>query len=280
MRAVHQSFPRFAKYTLVLLAVVAALVPVYWMVTISLKNEVDQFAVPPRWFDFSPTLVHYKDAFLTRSFGQYLVTSAIVAVASSVCALILGTLAAYALARFRLPHKLDTRLALWILSTRMFPPIVTAIPLFLMMRDLSLLNTKASLIIVYTAFNLPFVVWMMRGFFMEVPREMEEAAMVDGDSRLGALWRVVLPLVVPGLAATAVFCLIISWNEFLFALVLTQTDAAMTLPVGIAGRVTQYEIKWGVMSAAGVVAMIPILIFAMAVQRYLVRGLSLGAVKG
>jgi multiple sugar transport system permease protein len=121
---------------------------------------------------------------------------------------------------------------------------------------------------------------MMRGFFRELPKELEEAAMVDGDTRLGALRRVILPLVTPGLAATAVFCLIVSWNEFLLALVLTQTDAAMTLPVGIAGRVTQYEIKWGVMSAAGVVAMIPILIFAMAVQRYLVRGLSLGAVKG
>ncbi len=268
------------KYALALVALLASLTPVYWLVTISLKSEVDQFAVPPRWFSFSPTLAHYSDAFVARSFGQYLLTSAIVAVLSTVCALVLGTFAAYALARFRLPRKLDTRLALWILSTRMFPPIVTAIPLFLMMRDLRLLNTKASLIIVYTAFNLPFVVWMMRGFFMEVPREMEEAAMVDGDSRLGALRRVVLPLVTPGLAATAVFCLIISWNEFLFALVLTQTDAAMTLPVGIAGRVTQYEIKWGVMSAAGVVAMMPILVFALAVQRYLVRGLSLGAVKG
>lgn len=275
-----RSGPRILKYTFVLIAIVAALAPVYWMITISLKSEVDQFAVPPRWFNFTPTLVHYKDAFLSRSFGQYLLTSAIVAVMSTVFALVLGTLAAYALARFRLPHKLDTRLALWILSTRMFPPIVTAVPLFLMLRDVHLLNTKASLIIVYTAFNLPFVVWMMRGFFIEVPREMEEAARVDGDSRVGALWRVVLPLVVPGLAATAVFCLIMSWNEFLFALVLTQTDAAMTLPVGIAGRVTQYEIKWGVMSAAGVVAMMPILIFAMAVQRYLVRGLSLGAVKG
>ncbi|MBV9959681.1 MAG: carbohydrate ABC transporter permease [Acidobacteria bacterium] len=268
------------KQAFVALACLAALAPVYWLVTISLKSEVDQFAVPPRWFVFKPTLAHYADAFLARSFGQYLITSATVAVLSTACALLLGTLAAYALARFRLPRKLDARLALWILSTRMFPPIVTAVPLFLLMRDVRLLNTKLSLIIVYTAFNLPFVVWMMRGFFLEVPRELEEAARVDGDSRLGALRRVVLPLVAPGLAATAVFCLIISWNEFLFALVLTQTDAAMTLPVGIAGRVTQYEIKWGVMSAAGVVAMLPILIFALAVQRYLVRGLSLGAVKG
>jgi multiple sugar transport system permease protein len=271
---------RALKYSIIILALLAALAPVYWMITISLKHEVDHFAVPPRWFSFTPTLEHYADAFLTRSFGQYLLNSAIVAVGSTVCALVLGTLAAYSLARFRLPYGLDRKLALWILSTRMFPAIVTAVPLFLMMRDLRLLNTQISLITVYTAFNLPFVVWMMRGFFAEVPRDLEEAAMVDGDSRLGAFWRVVLPLVVPGLAATAVFCLIVSWNEFLFALVLTQTDAAMTLPVGIAGRVTQYEIKLGVMSAAGVVAMLPILAFAMSVQKYLVRGLSLGAVKG
>ena len=268
------------RVLLLLVALGVTLAPVYWMLTISLKSELDQFADPPKWFLFTPTIQHYYEAFVTRSFGQYLLTSAIVAVVSTFCALVIGTLAAYALTRFRLPYGLDRKLSLWILSTRMFPAIVTAVPLFLMMRDLRLLNTKASLIIVYTAFNLPFVVWMMRGFFAEVPRDLEEAALVDGDSRLGALVRVVLPLVAPGLAATAVFCLIVSWNEFLFALVLTQTDASMTLPVGIAGRVTQFEIKWGVMSAAAVVAMMPIMIFALAMQRYLVRGLSLGAVKG
>ncbi len=270
----------YFRFGLLLLALLIALTPAYWMLTISLKTEIDQFASPPRWFFFTPTLEHYYDAFVVRSFGQYLLTSAVVAVLSTACALVIGTLAAYSLARFRLPYELDRKLSLWILSTRMFPAIVTAVPLFLMMRDLRLLNTRASLVIVYTAFNLPFVVWMMRGFFAEVPRDLEEAALVDGDSRLGALVRVVLPLVAPGLAATAVFCLIVSWNEFLFALVLTQTDAAMTLPVGIAGRVTQYEIKWGVMSAAGVVAIVPILVFALAVQKYLVRGLSMGAVKG
>lgn len=271
---------RILKTGLLVLALLVALAPVYWMVTISLKTEIDQFARPPKWFLFTPTLQHYYDAFVARSFGEYLLTSAIVAVVSTACALVIGTLAAYALTRFRLPYNLDRKFSLWILSTRMFPAIVTAVPLFLMMRDLRLVNTKAALIIVYTGFNLPFVIWMMRGFFAEVPRDLEEAALVDGDSRLGALVRVVLPLVTPGLAATAVFCLIVCWNEFLFALVLTQTDAAMTLPVGIAGRVTQYEIKWGVMSAAGAVAMVPILVFALAMQKYLVRGLSLGAVKG
>jgi len=271
---------KFLKYGSLMLAVLAALTPIYWLITISFKREVDQFASPPKWFWFSPTIEHYADAFVTRSFGQYLLNSLLVACASTLCALVIGTLAAYALARFRLPANLDRKLALWILSTRMFPAIVTAVPLFLIMRDVRLVNTRLSLVIVYTGFNLPFVVWMMRGFIAEVPRDLEEAAMVDGDSRLGALRRVVLPLVAPGLAATAVFCLIVSWNEFLFALVLTQTDEAMTLPVGIAGRVTQYGIKWGAMSAAAVVAMIPILAFALSVQKYLVRGLSLGAVKG
>jgi len=268
------------RYALVFIALFAALVPVYWAVTISLKTEADQFSSPPLWFRFKPTITHYTDAFIERGFGNYFLTSLIVALSSTALALTLGTFAAYALARFRLPYKLGSRISMWVLSTRMFPPIVTAVPLFLLMRDLRLLDTVFALIITYTAFNLPFVVWMMRGFFLELPKELEEAAMMDGDSRLGALFRVILPLVTPGLAATAVFCLIISWNELLFALILSQTDNAMTLPVGIAGRVTQYEIKWGVMSAAGVLAMLPILIFAMAVQRYLVRGLSLGAVKG
>jgi multiple sugar transport system permease protein len=268
------------KYALLVIAALAALLPIYWMLTISLKTEVEQFAVPPIWFFFKPTWRHYYETFFIRPFGRYLLTSATVALVSTALALLVGTLAAYSLARLKLPGKLDERLSFWIISTRMFPPIVTIVPLFLLMRDLRLLNTIPALVIVYTGFNLPFVVWMMRGFFEELPRDLEEAAMVDGDSRLGALRRVVLPLVAPGLAATAIFCLIICWNEFLFALILTQTDATITLPVGIAGRVTQYEIKWGAMSAAGVVAMIPILAFAMAVQRYLVRGLSLGAVKG
>ncbi|MGQ0761988.1 MAG: carbohydrate ABC transporter permease [Acidobacteriota bacterium] len=276
----NRGISRTVKYAVLLMALLLTLAPVYWMTTISFKREVDQFALPPKWFVFTPTLEHYADAFINRSFGQYLFNSLFIAVASTVCALVIGTLAAYALARFRLPWNLDRKLALWILSTRMFPAIVTAVPLFLIMRAVWLVNTRLSLIIVYTGLNLPFVVWMMRGFFAEVPRDLEEAAMVDGDSRMGAFWRVVLPLVAPGLAATAVFCLIVSWNEFLFALVLTQTDDAMTLPVGIAGRVTQYGIKWGAMSAAAVVAMVPILVFALSVQRYLVRGLSLGAVKG
>ncbi|MBI3695360.1 MAG: carbohydrate ABC transporter permease [Acidobacteria bacterium] len=260
-----------------LLAVAATttLFPVYWLATLSLKREVDQFAVPPIWFRFTPTLAHYYDVFWVRPFGAYLWHSTIAAGVSTLLALAVGTAAAYSLARFPRPG-----VAFWILSTRMFPPIVSIIPLFLMLRWVNLLNSIAALVVLYTAFNLPFVVWMMRGFFEELPADLEEAAMLDGQTRLGALWKVVLPLVRPGLAATAAFCLVIGWNEFLFALIVAQTDVAMTLPVGIAGRVTQYEIKWGAMSAAGVVAMLPVFVFASFLQKYLVRGLSLGAVKG
>ncbi len=266
---------RFAGPALLASAVLITLFPVYWLATLSLKLEVDQFAVPPLWLRFEPTFAHYYDVFVVRAFGRYLAQSVAVASVSTVLSLVLGTAAAYSLARFPRPG-----VAFWILSTRMFPPIVSIIPLFLMLRWAGLLNSLAALIILYTAFNLPFVIWMMRGFFAELPADLEEAAMVDGATRLGALWRVVLPLVRPGLAATAAFCLVISWNEFLFALVVAQTDAAMTLPVGIAGRVTQYEIKWGAMAAAGVVAMLPVFLFSAAMQKHLVRGLSLGAVKG
>ena len=271
---------RILRYTLAVLALIAAIAPIYWMVTIALKRELDHFADPPLWFSFKPTLEHFRDAFLVRGFGRYLMNSTIAAVLSTLGALALGTPAAYALARLRGAERWGERLSFWILSARMLPPIVTVVPLFLMMRDIGLLNSLLALVILYTGFNLPFVVWMMRGFFAEIPPELEEAAMIDGASRGRAFLRVVLPLVTPGLAATAVFCLIIAWNEFLFALVLTQTDSSITLPVGIASRVTQYEIRWGAMSAAGSVAMLPVLVFAAAAQRYLVRGLSLGAVKG
>src|ERR1044071_2501855 len=138
----------FWRLLCLVVALLFALAPVYWMLTIALKTEADQFASPPLWFSFTPTFEHFYDAFVTRSFGQYLITSAVVAITSTACALVIGTLAAYALARFQLPWSLNRRLSLWILSTRMFPAIVTAVPLFLMMRDVRLLNTRAALIVV------------------------------------------------------------------------------------------------------------------------------------
>jgi len=268
------------KYALALLALAAAVAPIYWLVTISIKRDIDQFAVPPLWIHFQPTVRHYVELFRGGNLARSLWNSTFVASLSTLLAMLLGVPAAYGLERLRWPQDWSRKIGFWILSTRMLPPIVTIVPLFLMLRRAGLLNSRPGLILVYTAFNLPFVVWMMQGFFREIPRELEEAAMMDGDSRLGTLMRVVLPVAKPGLAATVVFCLIVAWNEFLFALILTQTTTSTTLPVAIASRVTQYEIRWGAMSAAGIVAMIPVLVFAGLAQRYLVRGMSLGAVKG
>ena len=259
------------------LLVVASAFPFYWAILASFTPEARLFQ-GPSLLPGHLVLDHYRALFTQRNFWVPIRNSLIVAGSTTAFCVAVGSLCAYALARLQFRGKLA--LLGFILAVGMFPQISVVSPLYMLLRSLRLINTYPGLILPYFTFAMPLTVWLLVGFFRQLPAELEEAAMVDGDSRLGALVRVILPLVTPGLAATAVFCLIVSWNEFLLALVLTQTDAAMTLPVGIAGRVTQYEIKWGVMSAAGVVAMIPILVFAMAVQRYLVRGLSLGAVKG
>jgi multiple sugar transport system permease protein len=271
---------RLAAYLATAVALVTTLFPVYWIATNSFKFDIDIFSVPPQWFPENPTLKHYYAAFIQRPFLQYALNSLIIAVSTTIVSLVLGTMAGYALARFRYPGRWRYHISFWILSTRMMPPIVTIIPLYLAFNYLSMLNTKPAVVIAYTAFNLPFATWMMKSYFQDLPVELEEAAMVDGDTRWGAFLRIALPLARPGLAATAIFSLIISWNEFLLALILTLTERSQTLPIGIAGRVTQYNTYWGEISAAGFTACIPILIFAFIVQRHLVRGLSFGAVKG
>ena len=271
---------RLAAYLTIAVALVITLFPVYWIASNSFKYDIDIFAVPPQWFPVNPVLKHYYAAFVERPFLQYALNSLIIAVATTLVSLVLGTMAGYALARFQYPGQWRYQISFWILSTRMMPPIVTIIPLYIAFNYLHMLNTKPAVVIAYTAFNLPFATWMMKSYFQDLPVELEEAAMVDGDTRWGAFLRVALPLARPGLAATAIFCLIISWNEFLLALVLTLTERSQTLPIGIAGRVTQYNTYWGEISAAGFTACIPIMIFAFIVQKHLVRGLSFGAVKG
>jgi len=256
------------------------LFPLYWLAVTALKPPAQLFAQPPTWWPDPPTLAHFRDLFAGAALGRLAWNSAVVALGSTLLALVVGTLGAYSLSRFSLPLRLNHHVSFWILSTRAFPPIISIVPLFLILRQFGLVDTRLGLVLAYAAFNLPFVVWMMKGFFDDLPRELEESALVDGDTPFGAFRRIALPLVRPGLAATALFCLILSWNEFLFALVLTQTEAALTLPVGIANQVTQYEIRWGAMSAAGVVAMVPLFFVALLVQRHLVRGLTYGAVKG
>jgi multiple sugar transport system permease protein len=166
-----------------------------------------------------------------------------------------------------------------LLMVRLLPPIVIIIPIFLVAQQLGLLNTQLSLIVVYAAFNVTIVVWMMESFFREIPVDLEEAAMVDGDTRFTAFRRIVLPLAAPGLVATGIFAMITTYNEFLFALVLTSTPAAETMPIGAATLIGRINVDWGAMSAAGVVGALPIVIFSIFVQKHLVRGLTMGAVK-
>jgi multiple sugar transport system permease protein len=267
-------------YATILVALVLTLFPIYWIAINSFKLDLDIFAVPPVWFDFPPTLKHYYAAFVERPFLLFALNSLIIAAVTTIISLVFGTMAGYALARFKYPGRWKYHISFWILSTRMMPPIVTIVPLFIFFNMFHLLNTKTAVVIAYTAFNLPFVTWMMKSYFQDLPVELEEAAIVDGDTRWGAFLRVALPLAKPGLAATAIFSLILAWNEFLLALIITQTEQSLTLPVGISGRVTQYTTYWGEISAAGFLASIPIVLFAFVVQRHLVRGLSFGAVKG
>ncbi|BCH26283.1 carbohydrate ABC transporter permease [Mesorhizobium sp. L-8-3] len=269
-----------AAYVAIAVALVVTLFPIYWIAANSFKYDIDIFSVPPQWFPEEPTLKHYHAAFIERPFLTYAANSLIIAISTTIVSVVFGTLAGYALARFQYPGSWRYQISFWILSTRMMPPIVTIIPLYIAFNYLGLLNTKPAVIVAYTAFNLPFATWMMKSYFQDLPVELEEAAMVDGDTRWGAFLRIALPLARPGLAATAIFCLIISWNEFLLALILTLTERSQTLPIGIAGRVTQYSTYWGEISAAGFTACIPIMIFAFIVQKHLVRGLSFGAVKG
>ena len=261
-----------------LAAIAFAVIPIVWMVLTSLKTnrEITQDAsIVPE----ALTSSNYVSLFSGREFGAYLTNSIIVTFVSVAVALILGTQAAYVLARFRLRGGMQRYIGFSLLMVRLLPPIVIIIPIFLAVQQLGLLNTRLSLIIIYAAFNVTIVVWMMESFFREIPVDLEEAAMVDGDTRFTAFRRIVLPLAAPGLVATGIFTAITTYNEFLFALVLTSTPAAETMPIGAATLIGRINIDTGAMSAAGVIGALPIVVFSFFVQKHLVRGLTMGAVK-
>jgi multiple sugar transport system permease protein len=268
---------RSGRYVLLLSSLFLTLFPLYWLVISSLKPDPELFRSVPTFIPEHPTLGAYQDLFAIRNVGQFLLNSLIVVSVSVTASLTIGSAAAYSLARFRSPANKTILFA--ILVTRMIPGIVIVVPIFLMIRGLGLLNTYAGLALVYTALNLPFVIWMMRSFFDEIPVELEEAAMVDGDSRLSALWRIILPLAAPGLAATAFFAVISTYNEFVFALILTSTEDTMTVPVGTATLSFKTSVDWGAMTAMAVIGTVPVIILAIVLQRHFVRGLTLGALK-
>ncbi|HEX9043909.1 MAG TPA: carbohydrate ABC transporter permease [Candidatus Limnocylindrales bacterium] len=262
-------------YVGLIVAMFVILAPYAWLILSSFKDRVDAFAIPPKLF-FTPTLDNYIVAFQQKGFAQNLLNSAIVSTLSTALALIVGVPAAYSLARFR--FRASSLFMMFLLAARMLPAIVLAVPLFILFNDVHLIDNYASLVLAYLTFNLPFAVWMMRGFFLGVPPEVDEAAVIDGCSYFGAFFRAVLPLTYGGLAATAIFCMINSWNEFLFALILTGRHTA-TLPVAIPQLLTPWGTFWGQIAAVGTVTTIPVLIFAFAVQRYLVRGMTGGAIQ-
>lgn len=241
----------------------------------SIKTELDALSFPPKWI-FKPTLENYTEIFEFSPFARYLLNSFIVASLNTGVVLVLGSFAAYSLARFRFKGADD--IAFWILSVRMMPPVAAIIPIYIIMRNLRLLDTPWSLVITYLTFNLPFAVWMMRSFFREIPREIEESALVDGCSIFRSFRSIALPLAAPGLAATGILTFIFSWNEFLFALILTGSKA-VTLPVGITGYMKETGINWGYMTAGGALALVPVILLTILAQKHLVKGLTMGALK-
>jgi multiple sugar transport system permease protein len=251
------------------------LFPIYWLFMISFKTPEEIYSFPPKWFPGGFSLDTYAVLFKDGD-AVTVWNSLVVAGVSTAIAMILGTLCAYSLARYRTGGE---HLANWIISQRMIPPIAVAFPIFLLFVWLHLVDTYTGMIILYTAFNLPYVIWMMRGYIMDIPRALEESALVDGCTRWQVLWKVVLPMTRAGLFATAIFTFVFAWNDFLFALVLTRTEVT-TYTVQVTHYFGGQSNFWAKISAMSMLGTVPIFIAVAFMQRYLVRGISLGAVKG
>jgi multiple sugar transport system permease protein len=253
-----------------------ALFPFYWMATSSLKDQTELLASPPVWF-FHPTLSNYMDIFADTKVTTAVVNSLIVAVSTTLLSVVLGTPAAYALARFEFRGKAD--LWFWFISNRMISPIVLALPVYLLSRQVGLLNTHIILVLIYLTFNLPIVVWICTDQFRSIPPDLEQSARLEGASQFDIFWRIYLPLGLPGVAVSAIFAFIFSWNELLYALVLITSQGLKTAPVVATNFMSGYELPWGKIMATGTVIVLPVTIFAMLVSRHMVRGLTMGATK-
>jgi len=236
---------------------------------------VDIFSMPPKIFAFKPTFKNFFHVFSETKFADQGINSLVAAFSNTVLSLIIGTMAAYGISRCKVG---GARLLFWFLSLRMLPPIVVSVPLFIMAAKLRLIDTRFILPLLYLLLNVPFVVWMMKSFIDEIPVEIEESASIDGCSHFGVIWRIVVPMITPGLVATGVLCFIFAWNEFLLAMIFTRATA-MTLPVGISGFITTEQVFWGPITAFASIASIPPVILALIFQRYMVRGLTFGALK-
>ncbi len=263
------------RYLIAVLLTVVFVFPVYWLFIISFKTPDEIFAFPPVWYPKSLQLSNYRVLFKDGD-AATVGNSLILASVSTVFAMIFGTIAAYSLVRFKTGGE---NLAVWIISQRMMPPVAIVFPLFLVYVWLGWVDTYVGLILLYTAFSLPYVIWMMRGYIEDIPLELEESALVDGCTRWEVLRKVVLPMARSGLFATAVFTFVFSWNDFLFALVLTRTEVT-TYTVQVTHYFGGQSNFWAKIAAMSVLGTIPVFFTVAVMQRYLVRGISMGAVKG
>ena len=260
--------------------------PILWLLSASFSNQVELFTVPPHWIPQHPTLQNYLDIIfpstaassVPRTYATALLNSIKVASAVTLICLVLGSLAAYALVR--IPFKFNRTIQIGILGTRMIPEVSLVIPLFILASSLDLLNKPIVLIIAYLTFALPYAIWMMAAFFQTVPIELEEAARLDGCSRLGILLRIVVPISIPGIISTAMFVFLLAWDEFFYALIFTSTLAAETAPVAISEFIGRYAVNVTGMMAGGILAALPPVILGLVFQRYIVSGMTAGAVKG
>ncbi|WP_027135143.1 carbohydrate ABC transporter permease [Geminicoccus roseus] len=274
---------RWAIFSIIAIAVTMAfLFPIYWSFSQSLRNPADTFTVAGfgiPWVNFDPTLENWLDQVGTPETTRALYNSTVISVSAAILALVLGTPAAYAIARFQFRTWKNQDITIWFLSQRILPPVATVIPFYLIMRSLNLLDTHLALILINATFILPFVVVILRQTFLELPVELEESALVDGANYWVAFWRVALPLAAPTMAATGLIIFAFSWNEFLFAVAISSQNV-ITIPVHIAGAVDTRGVQFWFMGVRAMVAVIPPVLIALIAQRYIVRGLTLGAVKG
>ncbi|MFG6191555.1 carbohydrate ABC transporter permease [Nonomuraea sp. JJY05] len=254
------------------------LFPLYWIVVTSLKPKPEIFSMPLRYWPGNVTFEHYADLFSFADFGAYLLNSLLVSLVAAGVVTAIGVLGGYTLARFAFPGRGALMLAF--LVTQMIPLFIALGPLYLLMSDLDLLNRLAGLMLVYVAMLVPFSTIIMRGFYERVPVALEEAAQVDGASRLVAMVRVVIPVMLPGIAATFIFAFVQCWNELFLAITFIDSEDAKTIPVAMNSFITQYDIDWGSMAAATVISVLPTLVLFAAIRRYIVEGLTAGAVKG
>ncbi len=260
--------------------------PLLWLFSASLSTQVELFSVPIHWIPQHPTFQNYLDIFfpsqaassVPRTFAVALLNSLKIASAVTIICIIIGSLAAYALVR--IPFKLNRSIQLGIIATRMIPEISLVLPLFIIASSLELINKPIVLIIAYMSFALPYAIWLMIAYFQTIPIELEDAARIDGCSRLGILFRVVMPISVPGLVSTAMFVFLLAWDEFFYALIFTSTLAAKTVPVAIAEFIGRYVVNVNGMMAGGILAALPPVILALIFQRYIISGMTAGAVKG